>query len=917
MKKAAALILSAVMATGLLSGTALAKEQTLTAADVSVKSESGVMVADDIAKWESGGYVGFKVDMTGVKSIHMTAESPAANWYNGEAFRIRLDDPKKGAMLGYMIVNRSDETEYNLNIKGSYSGEHTLYVVQNYHVAKLLSIKSIRLSDTPYQEEKRTPVDDSVIIDTYSDTWAATDSLGRRIANYSETGAVKEGTHSVGMFYWVNLPTGSPAIIASEVIAEDPSAKEDYYNKLWCTDKSTGIYWNEPLFGFYGSDDYWVFRRHAEMLSAAGVDFIMFDLTNGDRAYPEFGTLCFKAFGDARAEGLNVPKISFYTPMSSATDATWRMLKAIYLNYYSSGEYSDLWFCVDGKPLIVATEYDARFNRADTSDTDEATLVSEIKELFNVRSSGSKKVDPVTGKTIPGDDSKKEWKWLESYPQVERYLKDNGRYEFMSLGTALNESYETGAGVTGAFSDPYAKGRAYTEAFGEDYRTEAAKEGYFMQEQISRVLAVDPEYVFVTGWNEWQTARSQEHGGKTNVFIDLYDDENSRDIEPTKGALGDDYYNLLSDFVRKYKGVRPVRTARGAKTIDINADASAWEDVMPYFANNRSTYERDSYDNYDRKTGGKFHYVAKVKNAIVGAKASFDDENIYFMLKTDSQIKDGDNFMQIYVNSDRNYATGWEGYDYLIEKGTVYALSKDFNKTETAKGAYTVSGNVMQVKVPRSALGETGTVDFEFKAADGINVSGNVLNFYVEGSSAPIGRFSFVYTDIPEKALTTEERAALGESSLLSDGSADMIARGGKMKVYDPDTRVTTFSENGTLYIPAYALSDIMGYGETKTEYGTAGANVFMIKNHTTDGLNISGSTWMWTVVGSLEARVDGKYKALSNPVKEKDGIVYVPASLLSECFGYEAVNLDGGLWFIGKDKADTAALSALSYHFE
>ena len=108
-----------------------------------------------------------------------------------------------------------------------------------------------------------------------------------------------------------------------------------------------------------------------------------------------------------------------------------------------------------------------------------------------------------------------------------------------------------------------------------------------------------------------------------------------------------------------------------------------------------------------------------------------------------------------------------------------------------------------------------------------------------------------------------------------------------------------------------------MGYGETKTEYGTAGANVFMIKNHTTDGLNISGSTWMWTVAGSLEARVDGKYKALSNPVKEKDGIVYVPASLLSECFGYEAVNLDGGLWFIGKDKADTAALSALSYHFE
>lgn len=917
MRKTAARILSAAMALGLCFNVAFAEEKTLTAADVSVKSETGVTVADSIAKWESGGYVGFKVNMTSVKSIHMTAEAPAANWYNGEAFRIRLDDPKKGEMLGYMTVNQSDETEYHLNLKDTYSGEHTLYVVQNYHVAKLLSIKSIRLSDKAYDEKKRTKVADSELADVYSDTWAATDSLGRRVASFEEVGPVKEGTHSVGMFYWVNLPTGSPAIVASEVIAEDPSAKDDYYNKLWCTDKSAGVYWNEPLFGFYGSDDYWVFRRHAEMLSAAGVDFIMFDLTNGDRAYPEFGTLCFKAFGDARADGVDAPKISFYTPMSSATDATWRMLKAIYINYYAPGEYSDLWFEVDGKPLIVATEYDHRFDRADKTDTDEEALVSEIKALFNVRSSGSKKVDPETGKTLPGDDTKKEWKWLESYPQLARYKKDNGRYEFMSLGTAVNESYENAAGITGAFSDPYAKGRAYTEAFGEDYRPGAAKEGYFMQEQISRVLSVDPEYVFVTGWNEWQTARSKEHGGKTNVFIDLYDDENSRDIEPSKGPLGDDYYNLLADFVRKYKGVRPVRISNGAKTVDINMGLSQWDSVEPYFVNYRATYERDAYDNYDRKTGEKFHYTSKVRNVIVGAKASFDEENLYFMLKTDSEIKDGDNFMQIYINTDRNYATGWEGYDFLIEKGTIYALGKDFSKTVTATGEYTVSKNVMQVKVKRSALGETGAVDFEFKVSDGIDVSGNILNFYMDGSAAPLGRFNYVYTVIPEEALTQEERETLGSYTLICDGSPDMLARGGKMKVYDPDTRVTVFSENGALYIPAYALPDIMGYGETKTEFGSAGANVFMLKNHSTDGLNISDSTWMWTLAGSLEARVNGRFKALSNPVKEKDGIVYVPDSLLSECFGYEILKLDGGLHLIGKGGIDSAKAAELSCYFK
>ena len=44
-------------------------------------------------------------------------------------------------------------------------------------------------------------------------------------------------------------------------------------------------YWGEPLFGYYQSTDRWVLRRHARLLSDAGVDTLIFDTTNAE-TYP-------------------------------------------------------------------------------------------------------------------------------------------------------------------------------------------------------------------------------------------------------------------------------------------------------------------------------------------------------------------------------------------------------------------------------------------------------------------------------------------------------------------------------------------------------------------------------------------------------------------------------------------------------
>jgi hypothetical protein len=62
--------------------------------------------------------------------------------------------------------------------------------------------------------------------------------------------------------------------------------------------------------------------------------------------------------------------------------------------------------------------------------------------------------------------------------------------------------------------------------------------GLNLQERWERALKVDPPFVFVTGWNEWIALRLSEFANiKLPVmFVDEFDWEHSRDIEPFGGG---------------------------------------------------------------------------------------------------------------------------------------------------------------------------------------------------------------------------------------------------------------------------------------------------------------------------------------------------------------------------------------------
>lgn len=158
--------------------------------------------------------------------------------------------------------------------------------------------------------------------------------------------------------------------------------------------------------------------------------------------------------------------------------------------------------------------------------------------------------------------------------------------------------------------------------------------------------------VYVDGWNEFTAIKLPGPS-----FMDTFDDRNSRDFEPVKGALKDDYYMLLTDFIRKFKGVRPAPVAGAAKTIAVDGALTDWDDVTPAYYN-YSAKNRDSVSG-GTVNGSTINYKTNSGDRVTFSKVSRDENNIYFMAQggADASLA----VTALYVNSDRNPATGLSG----------------------------------------------------------------------------------------------------------------------------------------------------------------------------------------------------------------------------------------------------------------
>ncbi len=611
--------------------------------------------------------------------------------------------------------------------------------------------------------------------------WVCVDGLGRVVPINTDTGDRREDK-TVAMFYWTwhgSFADGGigkdahPAQIAYnnqkniDTLLAQGYTEQDYFSMTPIALRKLGVYtikgqgayhfWDEPIYGYYDGDDEWVIRKQAELLASAGVDVVFFDCTNGTYLWMDTAIKVMKVFSEARAQGVDAPDVSFMLNFASNKE-TAIQLERLYEDIYSKGLYQDVWYKLDGKPMIMghASALDRRNNE----------LHKTIYEFFNFRANKPDYMDKGTDRNA--------WGWLSRYPQA-YYQNASGKVEQITVGVALNHDYVNSK--LAPMSGTNIIGRTWTSR-GYDTRENALFYGACFEQQWENALKVDPSVVFVTGWNEWVAMRNSAWEGYEDCFVDQYNAEYSRDCEPSSGIMKDHYYYQLVSMIRQYKGTDAIEQASPEKLIDVEGGFGQWANVGPTYNDYFGLPDRDSLGYKNPATNQCYHYTNDTgRNDIYDCKVARDYETVYFMVRTVENLTPYTDayWMRLYLDMG-NGDKSWEGYEYILNKtnpenettATLERFTGNGFETEVVgKVTYSVKGNVMTVAIPKTMLGiANDCYDFtiDFKWTDNTLEDGDIMKWYVNGDTAPVGRYNYRYT-------TT------GSAPYVSSEDADLLSR--------------------------------------------------------------------------------------------------------------------------------------------
>ncbi len=585
-------------------------------------------------------------------------------------------------------------------------------------------------------------------IDLMQDTWAASDDLKRELPlNIQKDGIDRK----VGIFYFMWHEGNGPLMDHS--LAYAMGGIEEFEKMLTMGSRGFAHYWAEPYFGYYRSDDEWVIRKHAYQLANAGIDFIFFDVTNG-LIYKNVLLTILDVWMQIRKEGYKTPQIMFHTGDSMRESS--HSFNDVWDAIYSKGLYRDLWFEWDNKPIILAPRCLVE------------SLSDEQKDFFTFRCSWAGSDDEWYAST----NGNGAWPWADMHPQkpgksesgeIEQAVVMCGFWANGSFGTNAGRSYHNGVQPHGANERDYAFSLIQT----------TTPLGLAYQEQFDHAVRdINPPLIMITGWNEWWAGRwdnTLPNGGnpaqgqliantyiveatderRRNYFVDNLNGEYSRDIEACKGLFKDNYYYQTVANIRKYKGTRNVPFAEGQKTIDIHGSIEQWNDVLPEYLDYKGDTVKRDFDSYV----GNLHYTNDSgRNDLCRMKVSMDEENVYFYAECAEDITpaEGTNWMNLFINADRNPYTGWHGYNFVVNRfrndskvSVEMFKNGKWEPEQVAEAEYTIYKNVIQIKISKSILGVRKT--FEFKWADNSVTDGDIMQFIDMGDCAPNDRFNYVY----------------------------------------------------------------------------------------------------------------------------------------------------------------------------
>lgn len=351
------------------------------------------------------------------------------------------------------------------------------------------------------------------------------------------------------------------------------------------------------------------------------------------------------------------------------------------------------------------------------------------------------------------------WGWLENYPQNRYNIRSDGGCEMMTVGVAQNSSKHR---LCTYFNDKDTFGRSYTAKDGHALLSaDSYQYGYNFAEQWERAIALDPDIVFVTGWNEWIMGQFrepwiQDPDSTQLAMVDQFDREHSRDIEPDKDGYLDTYYLQLCHYIRRYKGSRPRPMPSEPVELTLSSPLSAWESVLPDYRSDRGSQIKRDWDgfagNHYRNTGGR--------NNVIRAKVARNAEKLWFYVQTAEPLgkPSEKGWMSLYLATDRE--GGWEGFNYLLNrfapidgKTAVYRHRKGsrFVWDQVGWAGVCVQQNTLVLEVDRALIDLPfgKPLDFRFKWCDGnlLAEEPSIMDVYLNGDTAPFGRFCFRYAE--------------------------------------------------------------------------------------------------------------------------------------------------------------------------
>lgn len=581
-------------------------------------------------------------------------------------------------------------------------------------------------------QDKTAPITSPQLVSSsMADTWPAVDALGRHLPLAAAHDSIRSDRY-VGIFYFIwhgahGYDKDRKPRADEGVQSKEPGDTASPYDitKILAANPMHPQYgpplafhhWGEPAFGYYLPDDEWIIRRHAQMFSDAGVDVLILDATNAFIYLPQV-TKLLTTYEALRREGHSTPAFAFIVNTSPG-----HTVRRLYDALYAKGHFKDLWFYWKGKPLMLCPR---------------DSLDNTTAAFFTCRRSWAWSKDQAWF-----GDGKDKWPWLDHTPQNYGWHEAKDKPEAISVAVAEHPVSNIG--------------RSFHN--GKEPDTLRSREGLYFSEQWHRALEVDPEFVFVTGWNEWIAMRfiakdPNKMLGKVvppggSYFIDEYNEEYSRDIEPEHGPLKDDYYYQLVNFIRRYKGARPLPIATRDYVIEVDGKYNDWAAVTPEYMDDKGDTFHRSHAGYGRI---KAYTDTSGRNDIVASKVAAGAENISFYVRTAKSLSPStdNNWMILFIGTDDTAGGAWEGFRFRVRRSAAahesilesYTAAKGWEQTALIKTA--ISNDEIELSIPKHLLGIADEhFSLDFKWTDNIPPDDDALHWLDTGDTAPNGRFRY------------------------------------------------------------------------------------------------------------------------------------------------------------------------------